>query len=315
MFDPASLWSEFKKNYSLAGLSAYAVRFRKRPKRVCQDPGEPWEKIRYGTLDGWNVTAFHAKAGEKVAILVHGLHGDLSRMIALAGIFQKHGFSVILPPVRGHDGHPCLKTSGGPEEALDIIAAVQAAEDMGYPARNIILYGSSMGAAVAVKVGSLLAPRPIAGVMAQACYTSFFDAAHQKLGAFRTGMLKSLIPGEARRSLEDFKPADYVKTTPDSMPFVFINGTRDSVCPPEMGSILADSASRGLFMALGGAGHPRWELPELQNSWQLEKAIQLALDWMAGDGRAEGTLFIDEECNSRNVSRFRKSNSITRNAR
>lgn len=315
MLDPSALWSDIRRKYSLAGLPAYTTRFRKSPARTCSDPEEPWAPLGCRTIDGWSFTSHHLRTGDRVAILIHGLHGDLSRMLALADVFRKQGISVILPSVRGHDGHPCRKTTGGPSEALDAVAAVEAAACEGYAPGNIILYGSSMGAAVAVKAACLLSPDPIGGVIAHACYTDFFTAARQKLGSFRTAVLKLLLPAEARYGLEDFKPADYARASTGRTPFVFINGTRDSVCPPEMGSALADASSRGLFMALGGAGHPKWEKPELQNSWQLEKAISLSLDWMAGNSPADGTLFIDEQCNYRNVPRFGKSSSGNRNVR
>ncbi|OPZ32148.1 MAG: hypothetical protein BWY99_02838 [Synergistetes bacterium ADurb.BinA166] len=166
-----------------------------------------------------------------------------------------------------------------------------------------------MGAAVALKAACIHSPSPLGGVLAHACYTDFFAAAKQKLGPFRTWVLKALLPGEARRGLEDFRPADYARATTRLTPLVFISGTRDSVCPPEMGSALADSSARGLFMALSGAGHPHWEKPELQNSWQMEKAVNLALDWIAGELTVDGTLFVDEECNYRNVPRLKKNNS------
>jgi len=309
LFDPVTAWEDFRRNHSVSGLPAYTSRFRKRPARTCSDPGAPWENLRCRTIDGWSFSAPHIRRGGRVVVLVHGLHGDLARMEALAGLFGSRGFSAILVPVRGHDDHPCRRTTGGPGEALDVSAAVCAAEEYGYSPGDILLYGSSMGAAVALKAACIHSPSPLGGVLAHACYTDFFAAAKQKLGPFRTGVLKALLPGEARRGLEDFRPADYARATTRLTPLVFISGTRDSVCPPEMGSALADSSARGLFMALSGAGHPHWEKPELQNSWQMEKAVNLALDWIAGDLTVEGTLFVDEECNYRNVPRFRKNNS------
>ncbi len=315
MIDPSAILEDIRRRYSVAGLPAYVRRFRKRPARACTDPGEPWERLSCRTLDGWRFTAPHIRRGDRVAILVHGLHGDLARMVALSEMFARKGISAILAPVRGHDGHPCGKTTGGPEEAFDAAAVVDAAIEAGYPPGDILVYGSSMGAAVAVKTACIFTQTPLGGVIAHACYTDFFGAARQKLGPFRTRMLKALLPSAPRRSLEDFRPADYARACPGRTPMVFLSGTRDSVCPPEMGSALADASARGLFMALGGAGHPRWEHPELQNSWQLEKALGLAMDWMDGNMTVEGTLFIDEECSFRNVPRLRKGISRSGKAR
>lgn len=248
-------------------------------------------------------------------MLLHGLHGDLSRMTTLGEMFARRGYSVLLPPFRGHDGHPCPVTTGGVEEVFDAVGAVLAAGGMGYADRSMVLYGSSMGAAVAVKASAVLAGVPLAGVVAHACYTSFFDAARLRLGPFRTAVLKALLPRGPRRGLEDLRPGDYLRPAPAETTFVFLAGTRDSVCPPEMGSSLADIPPRGVFVALGGAGHPKWEHPELSGSWQMEKAIEAADGLVRGEAAPGGTLFIDEECRVRHVPRSRRGQQGARSAR
>ncbi len=300
------------RRLSLAGLPAYAKRFRRRVPRTCTDPGPPWEPFRYATPDGWPVTAFHHRCGRRLAILSHGLHGDLSRMEVIAGMLGKLGFSSIMAPLRGHDGHPCPTTTGGPDEALDIVGAVLAAEREGYPSSSIVLYGSSMGAASSVKAASLLSGGPVAGVIGHACFTSFFEAAKMKLGAWRASVLKLMLPGEARRSLEDFAPASYLPGVTPETSFVFLAGTRDSVCPPDMGSALAASSARGLFVALGGAGHPRWEHPEMQDPFQLEKALGHAMGFVDRETGPVEDVFIDEEGGVRNVPRSRRQSHSSR---
>lgn len=300
MISAGTMWTAFRKRISVAELPEYARRFRKRAARPSGDPPRPWEQYRFKSLDGLELTGFIQRRGPGVALVCHGLHSDMGLMGVPAEALLDRGYSVLLVPFRGHDGHPLARTSGGPDEAMDLAGAVLALLSDGFRGEEMLFYGSSMGAATAVKTACLLSSGPLKGVIAHGCFTSFFDSARHKLGGWRTWLLRAMLPGPARRSLESFSPLTYLPLAPADLPFVFLCGSRDSVSPPDMSARLASAAGCGSMIVLGGTGHPRWGDPDRENRWQFEKALDLALEKVASRTRGK-SLFVDEEGGVRDV--------------
>jgi len=310
----ASVWAAFRRKASLGSVIGYSRRFRKRTGGRPVMPEEHLERLPFKSVDGWSCTGRLRRAGLRLAVLVHGLHEDEGMLAPLEKLMADRGYSVLFVPLRGHDDHPCPRTTGGPEEAMDLAGALTAAEAAGFEAGQTVVYGDSMGAAVAIKAACLMSARPVRGVIAHGCYTSFFESARMKLGAWKAAVLKTILPGPVRRSLVEFSPLTYLPLAPGQPGFVFLNGSRDSVCPPEMGARLASACGRGLHVVLGGAGHPRWAEPERQSAWQFEKALDLSLEFLDGSETARGSLFVDEDGVVRDVSRL-GDNSSGRSAR
>jgi membrane-associated phospholipid phosphatase len=307
MISGASVWAAIRKKASIGAVVGYSRRFRKRANRRFTQPEEHLDPFPFKSIDGWECEGFFRRGGNSLAVLVHGLHEDVGMMRPVEKLFADKGYSVLLVPLRGHDNHPCPRTSGGPDEAMDLAGALVAAEAAGFQAGETIIYGCSMGAAIAIKTACLMAAKPVRGVIAHGCYTSFFESARMKLGAWKAAVLKTVLPGPVRRSLLEFSPLNYLPLAPDSLGFVFVNGSRDSICPPEMGAELALACAKALHEVLGGAGHPKWDEPERQSIWQFEKAMDCALDFLNGSGNGKGSVFVDEDGGVRDVPRLRET--------
>jgi|WetSurMetagenome_2_1015567.scaffolds.fasta_scaffold00768_11 membrane-associated phospholipid phosphatase len=306
MIEGAAVWAAFRKKASIVPVFRYAGRFRRRRSSQMQPPEGQWDRLPFHSLDGWECDALLHRNGRELAVLVHGLHGDIRFFDSLDRYFSTKGYSVLLVPLRGHDGHPCPTTTGGPDEAMDLAGALLAAEAAGFPAAATIVYGCSMGAAVAVKTACLLSASPVRGVIAHGCFTSFFESARTRLGTWRAMLLRMALPGPSRRSLDLFSPLAYLPLAPESLGFVFLHGSRDGISPPDMGTRLAKACRRGTLEVLGGAGHPNWEDSERSNSWQFEKAMDLALELIGSSGRRDTPLFVDEDGVLRDVPKLRE---------
>jgi membrane-associated phospholipid phosphatase len=309
MISGGAVWAAIKRKASIGDVVGYSRRFRKRAGRRFSQPEEQFDPFPFRSVDGWECEGFLHRKGSDLAVLVHGLHEDVGMMTPVEKFFTVRGYSVLLVPLRGHDNHPCQKTSGGPEEAMDLAGALLAAEAFGFPADQTVIYGDSMGAAVAIKASCLLAAKPVRGVIAHGCYTSFFESARMKLGAWRAAVLQTILPGPVRRSLLEFSPLNYLPLAPGTLGFAFLNGSRDSVCPPEMGSSLMSACRKGIHLVLGGAGHPKWSEPERQSDWQFEKAMDCALEFLKTEGDRRASVFVDEDGVVRDVRGPREATS------
>ncbi len=300
----AGVWSLVAKKLSVREVVAYAARFRSDAREPSAAPRNGrWEPFRFRSLDGWGIEGWLSRGGRQVAVLCHGLHSGVSSMGVPAEAFSARGFTVLLVPFRGHDGHPLARTTGGPDEAMDLSGALMTLLESGIGGEDILIYGASMGASVAVKTACLLSTGPLMGVIAHGCYTGFFDAARSKLGAWRTAVLRALMPRPVRRSLDAFRPGDYLAQAFPRIPFVFMCGSWDTVTPPEMSRRLASAAPLGAAVILGGSGHPKWGDPSRENRWQFEKALDQALG-LIREPAPDRTVFVDEEGRVRDVPRL-----------
>ncbi|MCK4506278.1 MAG: phosphatase PAP2 family protein [Candidatus Aegiribacteria sp.] len=272
-------WLLFRKMLSRPGLIGYTNRFRIRQPVPYSFPESPWIPVDISSLDGCPMTGYFLNSGKDLIIMIHGLHGNITSIAEPGMIFNRMGFSVFLVPLRGHDGHPVPVTSGGPAEVYDLAGAIShVREKMGFSMGRTILYGSSMGSVIALKMAGILG-EPVAGIICHGAYRNFFTAAKMKLGSLRKAILKLLLPAGARRGLEISQSEDYVNNFVSTR-YVFINGTRDRISPPSVGIQLA-SEYGGLFVALNEARHPVWSTHRWSQP-QIEAAFKVSLEYIRG---------------------------------
>lgn len=112
---------------------------------------EGFEKVNLQTnnkllIDGWYATTDTAKA---CVIFLHGIANNKATLLKEANEFKKWGYNVLLIDFRGHGNSEGSKTSFGFKETDETEKAFQFAQKKGN--KNIILYGSSMGASVIFK--------------------------------------------------------------------------------------------------------------------------------------------------------------------
>lgn len=293
-------WMTFKKFALPVELIGYTKRFRyRRPRRKTLSPGRAWEPWEIRTIDGFEVTAWFRRCGDTLAVLAHGLNENAESMTSPAELFNRKGFSTLIVPLRGHEGHPCGRTTGGPAEVYDLIAALDAAWERGFSPEKTILYGSSMGAGVCLKAAGLLSMDGLQGVVAHGTSVSFFDSAQRKLGKLRALLLKMLIPRSAREGLKHYRPEDYAGFLEPETALVLIHGSRDITTPPVYGEALMKKVEKSLLLVLGGAHHPSWAERNV-GTWQFEKALDESLRFVT-EGTGKERVFIDEQGELRNL--------------
>ena len=282
------VWLLLRKYSLRPGLIGFTNRFRYRQPAPYERPSDPWTVRSLVSLDGYSVHGYLRPGGKELVVMVHGLNGDVNAMVPPGNIFGELGCSVLIVQLRGHDGHPVPVTSGGPEEAYDLAGAImEAVAGMGFARSSIILYGSSMGGAVAMKVAGLLG-EGVAGVIVHGTFSNFFESSDMRLGVIRTRIMKLFMPAGVRNGLEVFRPGDYPGRWQRTR-FVYITGERDSISPPEVSEELS-GLTGGRVILLDGAGHPVWH----SRSWsaiQIRSAFTEALGFIRGE--SSGNIIVD----------------------
>lgn len=112
------------------------------------DFGLPWQAHQLEgahdvTLEAWHVPL---EAPRGLVVLFHGYADSKARLFPAAREFLRMGFSVFLVDFNGSGGSEGSATSVGFHEAVDVAAALEYARRL-EPARPVVLYGASMGAA------------------------------------------------------------------------------------------------------------------------------------------------------------------------
>lgn len=122
------------------------------------------------TLEGWYVPASNPRA---TLLYFHGNGGNIGHRVELVEMFHRLGLNVLIFDYRGYGN-----SSGKPSEtgtALDAEAAWRhLVEARRVPAGEIVLYGESLGGAVAARLAQSRAPRAL---VLYAAFTSIPDMA------------------------------------------------------------------------------------------------------------------------------------------
>jgi fermentation-respiration switch protein FrsA (DUF1100 family) len=193
-------------------------------------------------LGAWFVPAAPVQGAtdRRMAVLVApGNGGNRAGRADFAEELRRRGLAVLLMDYRGYGGNP-----GSPSEeglARDAMAAVEALEELGYPAERTIYFGESLGSGV---VAALQAQRPPAGMVLRSPFTELAD-----VGAWHYPWLP------VRLLLRDrFPVVDHLAGS--EVPVTVVYGDRDSVVPTELSARVADEASvLAERVVIAGADH------------------------------------------------------------
>ena len=137
--------------------------------------GLPFEDVRLTTddaveLHGWFVPAPGAR---RVVLFLHGNAGNISHRLDSLRIFHALGLDVLIFDYRGYG-----ESTGQPNEAGTYADATAAwrwlTEQRGYRPEQIVLFGRSMGAAIAAELATRKTP---AAVILESAFTSVPDLA------------------------------------------------------------------------------------------------------------------------------------------
>ncbi|SFR55503.1 alpha/beta hydrolase [Litoreibacter janthinus] len=185
------------------------------------------------------------KRGKPTVLYLHGNAGHIAKRTARLQRLMDRGYGIVAPSYRGSNGSKGWPTEAGiSEDIRALYAALTDGTLTGTPTVPI-LYGESIGAAVAINLATTSTPRPRA-VALEAPFTSLKDVAahmHPQL-PIATGLMLSRWPS--------------IERAPKlQAPLLILHGTKDDLIPPEMGrAILAAAGSKQKELyPVQGAGH------------------------------------------------------------
>ena len=207
------------------------------------------ELVKLLTADGTSIFAYYLpnKNAKYTLLVSHGNAEDIGYMLPFLIEMRDHGFSVF-----AYDYHGYGLSGGKPTETntyLDIEAAyAYLTRDLHLAPENIIVYGHSIGAALAL---DLAVRQPVAGVILQGAFVT----------AFRVMTQIPLLPFDKFDNLKKIKLLQ--------APLLMIHGGIDGVIPIWHGKKLYGAAvAPKEFYLVKNAGHNDVAVVAGEEYWQ-----------------------------------------------
>ncbi|HEV2350731.1 MAG TPA: alpha/beta hydrolase [Terriglobia bacterium] len=252
----------------LAVLRAFENRFIFLPPRYPDGfpaPGNypaDLEEVWISTEDGICLNAwFRANpASTKVLLWLHGNATNIGRQMDELQAYSRLGVNILALDYRGYG-----KSEGSPDEAgvyRDGEAAYRyLIGKRGFSPENIIVYGHSLGGAVAVDLASR---HSCGGLIVESSFTSMGEMARMMFHL----PLTEYLPRSRFDSL--------AKIARVHAPILIIHGTRDSTVPFSMGQRLFDAAPEPKwFLPVEGGEHNSIYLEGGEKYWRaLERFVK-----------------------------------------
>jgi uncharacterized protein len=193
--------------------------------------GLPFEDLRLTSSDGvtmhaWYVPAEPPQANGGAVLFCHGNAGNIEHRLTGAQVFHEMGLAVLLFDYRGYGS-----STGSPSEEgtyRDAEAAYDHLAQKGsFGRERIVVYGESLGAAVALE---LALRRPVAAVIAESAFTSLAD-----IGA-------KAYPFLPVRLLARYRYDNLAKVPRIGVPLLAIHSPDDEIVPFAQGHRLFEAA-------------------------------------------------------------------------
>jgi len=205
------------------------------------EAGLPYESVKLVTsdtiqLDGWYIPASQARG---VVLFCHGNAGNISHRLDSLLLFNKLGLSTLIFDYRGYG-----RSQGKPSEQgtyQDAEAAWQyLTQERGVLPPKIILFGRSLGAAVAAHLAAIHTP---GALILESSFTSVPDIAADLYPFLPVGLL-SRVDYNVKEKLENV-----------ACPVLIVHGPNDEIIPYKHGRALYAAAKEPKrFLELRG-GH------------------------------------------------------------
>ena len=206
--------------------------------------------IKIPSRQGALISAIYLpNAAAKYTVLVsHGNAEDLGRILPFLRKFHDQGYAVFAYDYQGY-GTSQGRASEANSYADELAAYTYLIQKLKIPPQQIIAYGRSLGAALAI---DLAARKPLAGLIVESGFAS----------AFRLSFLFPLLPFDKYNNLEKIKKI--------TCPLLLIHGTSDEVIPFSQGIQLYQSTLvPKLFFPIPGGRHNNLLLTAGAQYWQV----------------------------------------------
>jgi len=211
------------------------------------DPGlapAPWEELNVESDDGLALSAWlrldDGTIGRPLMIVFPGNAGNRAGRVSLGNQLAAAGYGVILGEYRGYGGNP-----GSPsEEGLiaDALAIVRAASGLGLGDGEVVYFGESLGAAVAIAAAFV---EPPDALVLGSPFTSLVDVGRHHYPWLPVGALvRDRYP-----SLERIERGEI-----DGVPTLVIGGTEDGTVPIDQTRAIAEALGAATY-EVPGADH------------------------------------------------------------
>lgn len=182
---------------------------------------------------------FAGKRKDRTLLYLHGNAGNIGDRVDKIQFLRKLGWNVFVFDYQGYglsQGSPSLDGVLNDSRA----ALHYLTEKVGIPNEQIVLFGESLGGAMAVTLGQ---EEPVAAVILESTFTSLRDLAHE---VYR--FLPSGVAPDIYKSLENIR---HIKS-----PILVIHGLEDEIVPFSMGKKLFETAPHPKrFFGVPGAHH------------------------------------------------------------
>jgi hypothetical protein len=184
-------------------------------------------EITLTTADGLSLLSWYRPPpdGAQVMVYFHGNGGHLGYRTDRMARFAQEGLGVLMLEYRGYGGNP-----GTPGEAglfADADAAFDFLSRQGVPDNRLVIYGESLGSAVAVHAA---AERKVAALVLEAPFTTLADAAFYHYSFVPVSLL-------LRDRFDSLSAIARV-----TAPVLILHGERDRVVPIRFGRALLAAA-------------------------------------------------------------------------
>ena len=251
-----------------------------------EEPG--WTRRFIRLDDGTRLAgAWHATEGARgrVALLLHGFGEDRAAMRSRGEFLVAQGWNVLLVDGRGRGASEGRWLTHGAREAGDVHAWIEEARRLcgGNPI-EVVLWGRSMGAAIAVRGAGVDPPHAIKGLILEAPYADLCDTLAAWLRRRRLpGWLARVILGRAARlsGVSLHEPSPLVVAPSLSLPILILAGGDDWVTPPaEVRRLAKALAAEPVLIEVPGARHA--DIFDVGKA-RIEPAMERFLRSVSGD--------------------------------
>ncbi len=234
-----------------------------------EDLSLPCEKLMVRTednivLDSWLIPA--APPARGTVIYLHGVGDCKINGLRIAKFLHERGFNVFLYDSRRHGGSNGRFCTYGFFEKFDVMRVIDFLHQKpGFTPGNIGIFGTSMGAAVAIQAAAV--DSRIAAVAAEnsfATLRSIFDDYQKRMVKLPLHYLRNLVIVRseflARFKASDVSPLESVRSL--EVPVLLIYGDRDHLIESKYSLQLYEAASgtKQLYAVVGASHNDTWEI-------------------------------------------------------